>query len=120
MKMIWVFCVFWAAVGWLLAIPFRAEAEECVNYSGLLHWVAGVDTPGNAHDVAVSGSYAYVADGSPGLEVVDVSDPAAPRIAGSVDTSGWAWGVAISGSCAYVADASSGLALRIDPSAALG
>ena len=42
------------------------------------------DTPGSAHDVSVKGDYAYVADGSSGMQVVDVADPQHPRIVGSV------------------------------------
>jgi hypothetical protein len=52
----------------------------------------------------VSGSYAYVADDYYGLQVVDVSNPAFPAIAGGVDTPGYAHGVAVSGNSAYVAD----------------
>jgi len=37
--------------------------------------------PGVVQDVAVSGSYAYVADWDGGLRVIDVSDPSSPRIA---------------------------------------
>ena len=74
--------------------------------------VGSVDTPGDAKDVHVSGSHAYVADnmadGSYGLQVIDVSDPANPVIAGSVDTPGAGHGpkggVHVSGSNAYVAD----------------
>ncbi|MDP6669813.1 MAG: hypothetical protein QF492_07915, partial [Candidatus Krumholzibacteria bacterium] len=36
-----------------------------------------VDTPGTARSVAVSGNYAYVAFSWSGLQIVDVSDPAA-------------------------------------------
>jgi hypothetical protein len=71
--------------------------------------VGSVNTPGWAWGVVVSGSYAYVADGSSGLQVVDVTDPQAPVIVGSVDTPGYAQGVAVSGSAAYVADGESGL-----------
>ncbi len=67
--------------------------------------VGSVDTPGEANGVAVSGSYAYVADDfHGGLQVVDVSTPSAPTIIGSVDTPGSAYGVSVSGSYAYVAD----------------
>ncbi len=45
------------------------------------------DTPGWAEGVAVSGAYAYVADGD-GLRVVDVSNPAQPREVGFYDTPG--------------------------------
>jgi hypothetical protein len=61
-----------------------------------------------AEDVEVSGQYAYVADNSGGLQVIDVSDPSAPFIAGAVGTS-LAVGLAVSGSYAYVADDPAGL-----------
>ena len=44
------------------------------------------DTPDIAYSVAVSGGYAYVADGYSGLRVVDVSDPANPVETGFYDT----------------------------------
>jgi hypothetical protein len=67
------------------------------------------DTPGSARDVAISGDYAYVADGSSGLQVIDITNPASPTLAGSYDTPGYARGVAVSGDYAYVADDLSGL-----------
>ncbi len=66
---------------------------------------------GMPEGVAVSGAYAYVADGWKGLRVVDVSNPAQPREVGSYDTPGWAEGVAVSGAYAYVADG--GASLRV-------
>jgi hypothetical protein len=68
--------------------------------------VGGYATDGYAQAVAVSGRYAYVADGVAGLQVVDVSDPANPRRVGGYDTPTGANGVAVSGSYAYVAGAS--------------
>ncbi|MCX6376510.1 MAG: hypothetical protein NTU88_10840 [Armatimonadetes bacterium] len=65
--------------------------------------------PGTVRGVAVSGSYAYVADDTAGLQVIDISDPASPTRVGGYDTSAWARGVAISGSYAYVADWDAGL-----------
>jgi hypothetical protein len=59
--------------------------------------------------VAVSGSYAYVADGYAGLRVIDVSNPSSPREVGFYDTPGYASGVAVSGTYAYVADRGAGL-----------
>jgi PKD repeat protein/subtilisin family serine protease len=67
------------------------------------------DTPAIPYDVAVSGTYAYVADNSSGLRVIDISDPANPTEVGFYDTPGYANGVAVSGSYAYVADWISGL-----------
>ena len=46
--------------------------------------IGSVATPGTAQDLAVSGNYLYVADGSQGIQVVDVSDPASPTIVGSL------------------------------------
>jgi len=57
----------------------------------------------------VSGNYAYVADGTNGLQVIDVRNPTNCVRAGGYDTSGYAEGVAVSGNYAYVADGDSGL-----------
>jgi hypothetical protein len=45
-----------------------------------------------------------VADYDYGLQIIDVSDPSAPSLAGNYDTPGYAIGVYVSGSYAYVAD----------------
>ena len=71
--------------------------------------VGSCATQGLAIGVAVSGSYAYVADTDAGLRVIDISNPASPTEVASCDTPGSAWGVAVSGSYAYVADTDSGL-----------
>ena len=55
------------------------------------------------------GNYAYVALGSGGLAVFDVSDPTNCVQVGGFDTSGSAVGVAVSGNYAYVADEYEGL-----------
>jgi hypothetical protein len=36
----------------------------------------------------VAGSFAYVADGTSGLQIINVSDPASPFVAGVADTPG--------------------------------
>jgi len=54
--------------------------------------------------VKVIGSLAYVAAGSAGLQIVDVSTPTAPVVIGVVDTPGTASGVAVASGRAYVAD----------------
>ncbi|MCX5672060.1 MAG: LEPR-XLL domain-containing protein, partial [Planctomycetota bacterium] len=46
-----------------------------------------------ASDVAISGNLAYVAAGAGGLEIIDVSNPAAPVRLGGYDTSGNAYDV---------------------------
>jgi hypothetical protein len=40
---------------------------------------SSVPLPGHSHAVAVDGATAYVADGTGGLRVVDLTDPASPR-----------------------------------------
>lgn len=62
-------------------------------------------------DVAVAGSYAYVAGGASGLHIFDVSNPAAPALVGKADSSRNAFGVAVEGDYAYVADGEHGLRL---------
>ena len=69
------------------------------------------DTPGYAYDVAVSGSYAYVADAN-GLVIIDISNPAAPALAGSYNAAGDAiLNVVVSGSYAYVTDKGNGFVI---------
>lgn len=71
--------------------------------------ISYVSIPGFANNVDVKGNYAYVAAGATGLQVVDVSDRANPRIVASRDTPGNANDVFIAGDFAYVADGVSGL-----------
>ncbi|MFQ6619003.1 MAG: T9SS type A sorting domain-containing protein, partial [Fidelibacterota bacterium] len=57
----------------------------------------------------VLSNYAYVADGSGGLRIVDVSIPSSPTEVGYFDTQGSAKGVYVSGNYGYVADWNDGL-----------
>ena len=61
--------------------------------------------------VAVTGAYAYVACGSAGLKIIDISNPATPRIVGSFATPGSAWAVTVVGSYAYVANGVQGVSV---------
>jgi hypothetical protein len=66
-------------------------------------------TTTGAAGVYVSGKYAYVADGSPGIQIIDVSNPAAtPVLVSTLDTVN-AQDVFVSGKYAYVADGSAGV-----------
>lgn len=69
--------------------------------------VGNYDSPGNVGKVTVSGSYAYLADGTNGLVILDVFSKSNPVFVGSYDTVGEAKSVAVSGQYAYVADGSS-------------
>ncbi|MEE9450264.1 MAG: T9SS type A sorting domain-containing protein, partial [Ignavibacteriaceae bacterium] len=59
--------------------------------------------------VAANGDLVYVANGSNGLRIIDVSTPTSPVEVGFYDTGVVAWGVALSGSYAYVADQEDGI-----------
>ena len=56
----------------------RIGFTECINYHDYIRWTGSVDTPGDAQRVAISGSYAYVADWNGGLQVVDITKPDSP------------------------------------------
>ena len=71
--------------------------------------VSVYDTGGTALDVFVSGDIAYVADGSDGLRVIDISAPSNLLEIGVYDTGGYARDVVVFGAFAYVADDSDGL-----------
>jgi hypothetical protein len=62
-----------------------------------------------SQSVALSSTLAYVADGPAGLQIVDVSNPAAPNVIGGVDTPSGARDVAVVSDRAYVADSFSGV-----------
>jgi hypothetical protein len=66
-------------------------------------------TTGNNWGVTVSGNHAYLAKGGNGLQVIDVSDPTSPTLAGSYNTTGDSRAVAVSGDHAFVADGGSGI-----------
>lgn len=80
------------------AIVVRTAAAEAQTSS----FVQIGSIPGPADLVAVQGSRAYVAAGKT-LTVVDVSDPAAPKRAGSYTFPELIWNLAIAGSTVYVA-----------------
>ena len=66
-------------------------------------------TPGIVWDVAVSGDYAYVANFSAGLRVIDISDSSNLQEVGSLKTEGTAFGVVISGQYLYLTVGEAGL-----------
>ena len=69
------------------------------------------DTSGVADGVYVSGDFAYVADRTSGLAVIDISDPTNPSTPFYRNTSGSARSVYVSGDYAYIADGDYGLAV---------
>lgn len=94
--------VLWGQLAW--------GQTERVKLEMVGEWRPGY-TSGRAYAVAVSGSYAYVAEfreGEPGqghLQVVDISNPTDPQRRGGYDMSGHPTAVEVSGNHAYVVDA---------------
>jgi hypothetical protein len=82
---------------------------DCIDYADCVHYTGSIDTPGQAWCVAVSGAHAFVADGSAGLQVIDIGDPASPKSLSAIAVPGLSFGVAISGNYAYVAAYGDGL-----------
>lgn len=67
------------------------------------------DTAGETQDVQIVASLAYLADGTGGLVVVDVSDPANITLVDDVDTPDDARGLYVDGDLVYLADSGAGL-----------
>jgi hypothetical protein len=67
--------------------------------------------PGIVTGIKLLNQYAYVSDGEGGLQVVDVSNPTTPKIAGFYSTTNYTWAtsVYIYGGRAYVSDQVAGL-----------
>jgi hypothetical protein len=71
--------------------------------------LAFLQLPGFANNVDVAGNYAYIASGSAGLVVVDVTNRRTPSIVATLDTPGNANDVRVANGIAYVADGAAGL-----------
>jgi hypothetical protein len=62
--------------------------------------ISSLDTGGGAYRLFVRGNYVYMADGSTGLHVIDISDPHSPTLTGNIDTIE-SYGVFVDGNYAY-------------------
>jgi hypothetical protein len=71
--------------------------------------VAARDTDGEARGIFAEAGYLYVADGTNGLVIFDLSIPSAPSLVATLDTDGFAYDVVVSNQYAYIADGSNGL-----------
>ena len=61
------------------------------------------DTTGWGYDIDIEGNYAYIADGSPGLVIVNVSDITNPMPAGIYSSGMFMYSADADGNVAYVA-----------------
>jgi len=81
----------------------------CIEYENYLHWITTFPVGHQPCAIAISGTYAYVADLEFGLRVVEIADPRAPRIVTSLKLPGFIGDVAVSGNHAYVVSGAFGL-----------
>ena len=86
---------------------FVASQEALLT---LLPPVTNVASWGNgAEDVFVTNGLAFLARGTNGLTVLDVTNPTSPQFLGSIDTPGFASAARVQGNLVCVADGSAGL-----------
>ncbi|MFH0878433.1 MAG: hypothetical protein V2A34_01850, partial [Lentisphaerota bacterium] len=87
----------------------RAEGSSLgqwsIEYTQQCSTVASLDTPGQAWNIDVQGSYAYIADAYAGVRIVNIGDPLHPVEAASIPMTQYARDVKVAGSYAYVASA---------------
>lgn len=74
--------------------------------------VGRLPTAGDALDVALTDSLAYIADDAVGLVIASLAEPARPRVLGVENTPGRASSVVVAGALAYVGDLD--LGVRVD------
>src|SRR5579859_1135215 len=82
-----------------------AESRGQVTLTNISH----INNGGEAHNVALSGNYAYLANGSDGLRIYDISNPTNPFSAGHINSGASAFAVVIATNHAYVANFDDGL-----------
>ena len=96
--------------GTVLATHFAGDGSGLINIPATLGTpftltnLATTNSGGHARGLALSGQYAYVAQGYAGLHVYDISDPAHPfHVGPATDLTGGATAVTLSGQHAFVA-----------------
>jgi hypothetical protein len=87
---------------------FAAEASVIVS-SFTPRAMGGIFIPGFAHNVDVAGNYAYIAAGSFGLRIIDITVRTLPSYVSELDTPGTAQDIRVVGNTVYIADGEAGL-----------
>ncbi|MEO0184176.1 MAG: hypothetical protein ABIL20_00030 [candidate division WOR-3 bacterium] len=77
----------------------RSRVVE-LNHSTNVNLIGHSDTPGWANDVIIIGNYAYIADGTAGLIVVDIADSTLPEYVNQISLPGNS--ITITGSSQYL------------------
>jgi hypothetical protein len=92
-----------AGIVWSLA------GERLVARTVELREVGSVDLPAAGRSLAISGERAIIAAGASGLFIVDVREPASPRLLGQLRGIGFAFDAVLEGDTAYIAAGREGL-----------
>ncbi|HBU06618.1 MAG TPA: hypothetical protein DEB09_00875, partial [Candidatus Magasanikbacteria bacterium] len=117
--------LFWDNTNGRLGIGTSTPSEKLtINGGNILHKASGnptlegsFNTVGTSYDVYILGKYAYVADYSNGLRIIDINDPANPIEIGSYNTGGDVEDVVVAGNYAYIVDRDKLYAIDVrDPS----
>ena len=82
------------------------DHEEMYEANPIL--ISDINTSGRTKDVQVVGNYCYLADGSGGLKIIDVTDPYAPVFVAAYDTP-YAYGLWVGDDYIYICDRDNGL-----------
>ncbi|OUT99705.1 MAG: hypothetical protein CBB92_05065, partial [Flammeovirgaceae bacterium TMED32] len=93
------------------ALEYKATTSLVAASAPTLGVPVYENTTGDSYHVSISGNYAYMADATSGLAIIDISDPTNPGDPAYSNTNGFARGLTVSGNYAYVADGNSGLAI---------
>jgi hypothetical protein len=93
--------------GSIIAAAAGANGVKIMNTNLVV--LGGYDTSGTASGVFVISNYVYVADGTNGLVVLNISNPASPVISVRVPTTGSASGVCVKNGYTYVAEGTGGI-----------
>jgi hypothetical protein len=88
------------------SLSFRVIDVEDPNVPVLLPM--GYLSP-NVHGLTVEGHFVYLAEGSTGLNILNITDPKAPTPVDTVNTPGFAMDVIVDGGLAFVADGTGGV-----------
>ena len=71
--------------------------------------IGALDTSGTSVDLRFHSNALVMADGSAGIQLIDINDPGAPQLISTADTDGFAQDIAIQNDLVLVADGSAGL-----------
>jgi hypothetical protein len=80
----------------LLLLLSGCDLKNGITQEPGLNLVGSYDTPGQANDIFIQGDYAYIADGSRGLLILDIASPYFPSFVASYNTPGPAYRVFVS------------------------